>query len=437
MDVKVQKLPKSTVQLTISATPEELKEHEARALKSLASHLQMPGFRPGKVPLAMAKQNIDPVKLMAAVVDAAVPQLYAKAVLDNKLETIGPPQIQILKVAPGNPLEFRATVATLPELKLPDYRKVRVEVKKAEVTDDQVERLIRELQRDHVIEKPVERAAAKGDAVTVDFDITIDKVPIEHGQGREHPLVIGEEAFVPGFEDAIVGLKAGDEKDFPIQFPADYGSKAVAGKKADVHVKVLKVRERVQPALDDKFAKQVGQFESMADLRAQLKKNMTLDAEAREKDRYEGEVLKELARQTEVEVPDPLLQGELDKMARELESGLQRQGANLQDYLASIKKPLDDLKKGWVDQAKQRIVIGLLLRAIAKDEEITVADQEVQDEINATLKQNPGNAEVERTVKGKPYQDYVKEIVRNRKTIELLSSLAQGKQPSAPAKPAA
>src|SRR2546428_12877736 len=124
-------------------------------------------------------------------------------------------------------------------------------------------------------------------------------------------------------------------------------------------------------------------------------------------------------------------------MARELEASLQRQGANLQDYLASIKKPLDDLKKGWVDQAKQRIVIGLLLRAIAKQEEIDVSAAEVLEEVNATLRQNPGNAEVERTVKAKPYQDYVKEIVRNRKTIELLSSIAQGKQPSAPGKPAA
>ncbi|MFO0702535.1 MAG: trigger factor [Candidatus Andersenbacteria bacterium] len=430
MDVKVHKLPTSTVELMVEASPDELKAHEDRALRSLASKLQLPGFRPGKVPLSLARKHLDPAKLLAAVVDLAVPQLYAKAVIDNKLETIGPPQIQILKIAPGNPLVFRATAAILPEFKLPDYRKVRVEQKKAEVTDDQVERLIRDLRRDRANEKTVDRAAAKGDVAVIDFDITQNKVPIERGQGREQPLLIGDEAFVPGFEDNLIGLKAGDEKDFSLKFPDDYGAKVLAGKIAEVHVKVRKVNERIQPELDDAFAKQVGQFASMTDLRTQLKKNMQLDAEAREQERYEGEVLKKLAGQTTVEVPDPLLQGELDKMARELEGSLARQGANLQDYLTSIKKSLDELKKGWVEQAKQRIVIGLLLRAIAKEEEIKVEDSEVQDEVNATLKQNPGNVEVEKTVRGKPYQDYVREIVRNRKTIELLSSLAQGKTPA-------
>ena len=427
MDVKIQKLPGSVVELTVSAAPEELKEHEERAAKLLASKLQLPGFRPGKVPLAMASKHIDPAKLMAAVVDAAVPRLYAKAVLDNKLETIGPPQIQILKMAPGNPLEFRAKVAVLPELKLPDYKAVRIQKKQVQVTDDQVERLIRDLQRDRSTEKLVERAAAKGDAVVIDFDITIDKVPIEHGQGKEHPLTIGDGAFLADFENGLVGLKAGQEKDIPLEFPKDYGSKSVAGKKANAHIKMHKVKERISPELDDNFAKKAGQFDSMKDLRTQLKKNLQIDAEHREHERYESEILKKLATQTTVEVPEPLLQGELDKMARELESSLTRQGANFKDYLAAINKSLDDLKKGWVQQAKQRIVIGLLLRAIAKKENVTVSDQEIEDEVNATLKQNPGNAEVERAVRGKPYQDYLREIVRNRKTIELLSSWAQQK----------
>ncbi len=356
----------------------------------------------------------------------AIPELYGKAVLDKKLEVIGQPKIDIVKFAPGNPLIFKATAAVLPDFKLPEYRKLKVERTPEKVSDDQIDRMLRMFQRDRAQEKTVARAAKKGDVVEIDFNITQKKVPLEHGQGTKHPLVIGDGMFVPGFEDAVVGLSAGQEKDFPITFPANYGKKDLAGKPAEAHVKLLTVKERVLVPIDDAFAKGVGNFKDLADLKTQLRKNLELEAQAKENDRFESEVLTKLAEQVNPEIPDVLLQGELDKMARELESSLVQQGANFKDYLMSLNKSLDELKKGWVEQAKKRIKIGLLIRKISKAEDVQASDAEVESEINATLKQNPGNKEVIRTVQSPAYRDYVAEIIRNRKTIKLLSSSASG-----------
>jgi trigger factor len=436
MKVDIKQLPQSSVELTIEVSQEELQSYKGRALARLAAKLSLPGFRPGKVPASMAQKHIEPIHLLEETANMAIPEVYGKAVLEHKLEVIGSPKIDIVKFAPENPLIFKATAAVLPEFTLPDYKKLKVERKAEKVGDEQIDRMLRMFLRDRAKEQEVTRAAKKGDAVEIDFNISQKKVPLEHGQGTKHPLVLGEGMFIPGFEEALVGMSAGQEKDFAMTFPKDYGKKDLAGKPAEAHVKLLVVKERVLPTLDDAFAKSVGNFKDLADLKAQLGKNLELEAKAKENDRFESELLTKLADQTTLDIPDVLLQGELDKMARELESSLTRQGANFTDYLTSIGKPLDELKKGWVEQAKKRITIGLLIRSIAKAEGIIADDIEVSAEIDSTLRQNPGNKEVERTVKSAPYRDYVAEIVRNRKTIKLLSSIASGSTEDASTKDA-
>jgi len=426
MNVTVKNLPQSSVELTIEVSQEELKAYEGRALARLSSKLSLPGFRPGKVPASMARKHIEPIHLLEETANMAIPELYGKAVLDKKLEVIGSPKIDIVKFAPDNPLIFKATAAVQPEFKLPDYKKLKVERKQEKVSDEQIDRMLRMFQRDRAQEKEVKRAAKKGDAVEIDFNMMQKKVPLEHGQGSKHPLIIGDGMFIPGFEDALIGMTAGQEKDFPITFPKDYGKKDLAGKPAEAHVKLLVVKERVLVPIDDAFAKGLGNFKDLSDLKKQLRTNLELESQAKENDRYESELLTKLAEQVNPEIPDVLLQGELDKMARELESSLVGQGANFKDYLSSINKSLDDLKKGWVEQAKKRIKIGLLIRRIAKEEEVTAPEEEIDKEINATLSQNPGNKEVERTVKTPAYRDYIAEVIRNRKTIKLLSSIASG-----------
>ncbi|MDP2587253.1 MAG: trigger factor, partial [bacterium] len=426
MNVQVNKQAQSTVELTIEITPEELKSFEARAVARLAGSLSLPGFRPGKVPEALARKNIDPIKVLEETANIAIPELYSQAVIENKIESIGSPKIDVQKFAPGNPLVFKATVAVLPEFTLPDYKALNIEKKPVSVSDDQIDRMLRMFQRERAKEQEVTRPAKKGDSIEIDFAMTQKKVPLEHGQGTKHPLVLGDGNFIPGFEDQLIGMSAGQEKDFSVTFPKDYGKKSLAGQTADAHVKLHLVKERSLPELDDAFATGLGNFKDLADLKSQLRKNLMLEAEVKENDRFESELLTRLADQVSLELPDVLLQGELDKMARELEQSLTAQGANFRDYLSSINKTMDDLKKGWVEQAKKRVKIGLLIRVIAKKENVAVSDQEAETEINATLKQNPDNKEVERTVKGRAYREYVKEIVRNRKTIKLLSSIAAG-----------
>ncbi|MFO0704919.1 MAG: trigger factor [Candidatus Andersenbacteria bacterium] len=426
MKLDIKQLPQSTVELTIEVSEAELQNYKTRALARLAAKLSLPGFRPGKVPTSLAQKHIDPLHLLEESANLAIPEVYGKAVLEKKLEVIGQPKIDIVKFAPGNPLIFKATAAVLPEFSLPEYKKLTPKKKSESVADEQIERMLRMFARDRAKEAEVKRPAKKGDAVEIDFNISQKKVPLEHGQGTKHPLVIGDGMFIPGFEEALIGMSAGQEKDFPITFPKNYGKKDLAGKAAEAHIKLHVVKERVLPKLDDAFAKSVGNFKNLADLKSQLRKNLELEAKAKENERFESELLTKLAEQTTLEIPDVLLQGELDKMARELESSLVQQGANFNDYLTSINKSLTDLKKGWVEQAKKRITIGLLIRKIANQEDIKASDAEVESEINATLKQHPGNKEVIRTVQSPAYRDYVAEIIRNRKTIKLLSSIASG-----------
>ena len=428
MKVQISNLPKSTVELTIEVDEQELAEFEKQALQQLATKVEIAGFRPGKAPLAMARKHIDPVKLLEETANIAIPRLYGKAVLENKLEAIGSPRVEIVKFAPGNPLVFKAVVAVLPKFDLPDYRGLHVKHEEVKVTDAQIERFLRQLQRSRATEKTVTRAAQMGDAVEIDFDITQNKVPLEHGSGKKHPAILGDGVFVPGFEEELVGLSVGQEKDFSLTFPEDYNKKSLAGKKADVHVKMLSIRERVMPPIDDAFAKTVGKFENLIDLKAKLKENLELDADLKEKERFESDILSTLAGKIQTEIPDVLLQGELDKMGRELEQSLVSQGASFEDYLKAIGKSLDELKKGWVEQANKRIKIGLLIRAIAKKENVAATAEEADVEINATLRQNPGNKEVVKTVESPAYKDYVKQIIVNRKTIKLLSSWAEGKK---------
>ncbi len=428
MDIKILNKDKSVVELTIEVTPEELAPYREEAVKHLSEQVEVQGFRKGKAPKAMVEKKLDPAKILEETANKAIPKIYGKVVLEKKLEVIGSPKVEITKFAPGNPLVFKASVAVLPKFDLPDYKNIKVEKKAVKVDDEQVNKLLKRLQRDHAVEKPVERAAAKGDAVEIDFDLSQKKVPLEDGQGRNHPLVIGDGLFVPGFEDELVGLKKDEEKEFSLKFPDDYNKKSLAGQTGDFKVKMLSVKEREVPALDDAFAKRVGKFESFADLKKQLHKNLELDEQAKEEQRFESEVLTKLADETKIEIPDILLQSETDKMGRELEQSLVQQGANLKDYLTSINKTLDQLKKGWVEQATKRVKIGLLLRAIAKEEKVEVSDKDVEEEINMSLKQNPGNKEVEDTVKSPAYKDYVSEVIRNRKIIKLLSSLAEDKK---------
>jgi trigger factor len=430
MDVKIFERAQSTIEMVVEVTQEDLKEFEPEALHHLSATLNVPGFRPGKVPESIARRHIDPLKLLEDTANHAIPQLYGRAVKKNNLETIGQPKIEIVKFAPGNPLVFKATVAVLPEFEIPDYKKLSLKHEPAKIDDQQVDRFLRQLQRSRATDVVVQRAAAKGDVVEVDFDITRNKVPIENGQGRKHPVVIGEGAFIPGFEDQLLGMEVGKEKTFDLTFPASYAKKDLAGKPATFKVKMLTVKERKLPPLDDAFAKNLGAFKDINDLKAKLNENLKLDAELKEQERFESELLTTLATKTKLEVPDVLLQGELDKMSRELEQSLARQGANLQDYLSSLKKSLEELRKGWVEQATKRVKIGLIIRKIAKLEKVEVSAKELEDELNNTLKQNPGNKEVIKTVKNPAYQDFVKEVVRNRKTIKLLSSLAEGTKPA-------
>ena len=309
MKVNIEKLPGAIVKLKIEVPAKDVEEKLEETAKRLSKDMKIPGFRPGKVPVEVVKQQIGEMRLWQEACSAVFPQAYAKAVVDNKIEAIGQPKINVVKMAPNNPLVFTAEVAELPKIEMPDYKKVKVEQKKVEVKDEDIERTLKHLQNTRAKQKKVDRAAKEGDAVVVDFKTYLNKIPVDKGEGKGHPVIIGEKRFIPGFEEKLIGVKADDKKEFTLPFPKDYHQKNLAGKDVEFKVEVKEVQEREVPELDDKFAQSLGKLKSMADLKEQMRKNIKLDAEQKEKARVEMELMDKIAEQIKVKIPDVLLEG--------------------------------------------------------------------------------------------------------------------------------
>lgn len=380
MQVTREQLKPTLAKLSVKADQSDLDTVKQHVLKQLGAKVKVPGFRSGKAPDHLIEKQLDPNVLQSEFVEHAINDLYADAVAQEKIRPVAQPEVAVTKFVPFSALEFTAEVESIGDIKLADYKKIKLAPKKVEVEAGEIKTVVDNLRQRAAKKKGVQRAAKKGDEVTIDFK-GVDaktKAAISGAEGKEYPLVIGSKRFIPGFEEKLVGLKAGDKKTFKITFPADYGSKELQNKLVSFDVAVRQVQELEEPKADDAFAASVGPFKTLADLKKDIKRQIMAEKQ-READRaYENELLEKIAAKSEVSVPDALIEQEIESIEQEDKRNVIYRGQTWQEHLDEEGVTAEEHRTKQRPIAEIRVKSGLILGAIAEAEAIEATDQEVE-----------------------------------------------------------
>jgi len=420
MKISKNELPKGQLELVVEISHQELEPHLKQAVEEISKEVSISGFRPGKAPYAVLEKQVGAMRIYQHAADIAVRITFPQVVKQEELPTIGSPEITIEKVAPQNPFVYKAKVNLLPETKLGDYKNIKVKKMEVKVEPKELEEAMANLRKMMGKEKRVNRSAKKGDKVEIDMDTYVDKVPIDGGQSKGHPVEIGSGSFIPGFEDNLVSMKEGDDKEFNLIFPKEYHRKELAGRPVEFKVKMNSVFEIELPELNDDFVKQVGKLETLDDLKKQLENNLIQEKTAKEKQRWELAVIEKLIERSKFsEMPQLLIDSELHKMIHELEHQVQTQGMKFEDYLQSIKKSKDDLKKEFLPQAERRVKTALVVRKVSEQENIMISEKELEDEVTKSRGQYQGNEEMTKQFDTAEFREYLTSVMKSRKVFEL------------------
>lgn len=378
MQVKVSQPSKTEAIVTIVAADNELKLLKAQVLVRFQDKVKVPGFRSGKIPDNILEKNVDQQLMQNEFLEQAIEQLYVQAIQKHNLKPVSQPQIAIKKFVPFTTLEFEATMPVLGEVKLPDYKKIKKTKPTIKLTTKDTDDVIKSLQDRMAEKKDVERAAKNGDVVWIDFKGANAKgEPVNGAEGKDYPLTLGSKAFIPGFEENLVGLKANDDKNFVLTFPKDYGVKALAGKKVTFTVNVIKVQEVIELKVDDEFAKKAGPFKTLAELKADIKKQVSAERQ-READRvYENELIQHISSKSVVDIPEILINDQIDRMEQEERQNLTYRGQTWQEHLLEEGTTEEKHREEKRPQATERIKASLVMAELAEAENLTVSQEEL------------------------------------------------------------
>lgn len=368
------------VKLTITADTELLSSVKKQVLQELAKQVSITGFRPGKAPLSVVEKNVDQNALQSRFLDDALNRLYVQAITDEKLRPVSQPRVSVTKFVPYSTLDVDIEVETVGELKLPDYKKFKLAKPSVSVSDKDVDDVIENLATRGADTTDVDRAAKDGDQVVIDFK-GVDaktKEPINGADGEAYPLVLGSNTFIPGFEPELLGMKAGEEKTFTVTFPKDYGVSALQSRKVEFTVTVQKVQEVAKPKIDDKFAASVGPFKTVADLKADIKRQLQVEREEESRRQYESELLEKLAEKTQVEIPKALIDEEIERQEADERRNLTYRGQTWQEHLKEEGVSEEEHREKQRPGAELRVKAGLLLSEVAEKEGLTVTPEELE-----------------------------------------------------------
>jgi len=430
MSAEKKQLSPAQYELTVTVPPEELQPFLQRAAESLSADSPIAGFRPGKAPYDVVKGKVGEMAIYQRAADNAISQSLLAA-LEQQLpnaEVVGQPQVSITQLVPGNSMIYTAVVTLLPDVTLPELNTIKVEKKTATASEVEVTKAIEYLRTSRAKESIKLDAIVKGDRAVVDFTVAIDNVLIEGGSATDYPLLVGDNKFIPGFEDQLVGLSKGESRKFKLNFPENYGQKNLAGKLADFSVTIKEVYRRELPEFNDDFAKSMGQDSAEA-LKAVITKNLTQEAEEKESQRQEIAMLDGLvAKAAFSDLPKSLVDQEAHRMVHELADNLEAQGLKFDDYLSHLKKTHDQLITEFHSQGEQRVKTALVIQQAAKQENITVPDTDVEAEIKRAMEQYQGQPEILDNLKSASYRRYLINSLRNRKVIEYLKDKILGEE---------
>lgn len=420
MPYALKNLEKSQVELTFTVQPADYQKDLEAAAMRLSERASLHGFRPGKAPYQIVKEQLGEIKIMEDALEPIIQKNFFAAVQTEKLETVGQPQINIEKMAPGNDFIFRATVALLPSVRLPDLSKIKVERHPTKVEEKDIDRVLGDLKKMRPEEKIKAGVALAEDKIIVDLEMFSNNVPLDGGQAKDHQVYLNEKHYIPGLAEQLIGLKKDDKKDFTLKFPAEHYQKQFAGKDIDFKILVKDVFELHYPEIDDSFAKKLGQ-ESVAKLRELLRQNLSAEATAKEEQRLEIAMLDKIVEQSVFgELPEIIITAEKEKMFHELKHELEHQGIGIEKYLSDIKKTKEDIHRDFSERADKRVKAALISRQIAKDQNITVANKEMEEEYKLIKASYGDDKNVEENLKRPEVRATIALALQNKKVIRWL-----------------
>ena len=421
MNCKVEKTKNANeVKLEITVEASKFDEAIKRVYFKSAKYFNIPGFRKGKAPIQIVEKYYGKEIFYEDAFNDSANEALEEAVKENNLEIVSRPEVEIKQMEKGKDLIFTATMQTKPEAELGKYKGVEIKKIEYKVTDEDIEHELSHMQEHNsrlisIDDRPVEN----GDITTIDFEGFVDGKAFEGGKAEGHELEIGSNTFIPGFEDQIIGMKIDEEKDIQVKFPEEYFSKELAGKDATFKVKLHEIKKKELPELDDEFAKDVSEFDTLDELKKSIKEKQEKQNEERAKYETEDAVIKAVCDNMKVEIPSGMINMEIDNMLKELEQRLSYQGLNLEQYLQFMGKTEEDLRKEYEPQAIEGIKSRLALEAVIKAEKIEPDEAEITEKMKEMAK-NYGKENDEEFLKNENVANYIKEGLKSEKALEFL-----------------
>jgi trigger factor len=421
----VKKINDTTRLLTIELDAADLAQIKVNTLAHLAKDLKVAGFRPGRVPANIAEKHIDPNELNNHLLEDAVNSAAIKALDVEGIMPLDRPKVEIKRFVPDSTLEFTAELEVIPEIKLGDYKKLKAAKPKVDVSAKDVDDVIDNLRRQHATKQAVKREAKDGDEVTIDFAGTDkDGKEVEGATGKDYKLVLGGKSFIPGFEEGLVGLKAGDKKDLSLTFPKDYHHESLKGAKVTFAVTVHDVSEVALPKVDDAFAAKIGPFKSVADLMADIKRELGEQKQREADDQLKDSLIEQLVKASKVPVPEVLVTDQMSAIERDFVQNLMYRGQTLEQYLTSKSLTKEQWQKQELHEAAiRRVQVGLVLAELSKIEKIEVSKDELEERLADMLKRYSDSPEIKKQLDTPEARRDLANRVLTEKTVNRLIEL--------------
>ncbi len=425
MSLQVEKLDKNMAKLTIEVSAEELEAALQKAYQKNRKQISVPGFRKGKVPRQMIEKMYGPGVFYEDAANELIPDAYAKAADESELELVSRPEISVVQIEKGKPFIFTAEVAVKPEVTLGDYKGIEVEKADTTATDEEVNAEIDKERESNSRTITVEdRAVQDGDMTVIDFEGFVDGVPFEGGKGTDYPLTIGSGAFIPGFEEKLIGAELGKEVDVEVTFPEEYHAKELAGKPAVFKCTVKEIKVKELPELDDDFAQDVSDFDTLKEYKADVRKKVEEKKAAEAKAQKEDAVIEKIIEGATMEIPEAMVKTQAERMVDEFAQRLQMQGLTMDQYMQFTGSTVDALVEQSKPQALKRIQSRLVLEAVAAAENLVASEEETEAELSKMAEQYKMEVEKLKDLLGEEELKNIKEDLAIQKAVDLVTEAA-------------
>jgi trigger factor len=422
MNSKLEKIEKNIATLEIEVDAEQFEKGLQKAYRKNAAKFNIPGFRKGKAPRVIIERYYGEGIFYEDAINIICPDAYEKAVEQHNLEPVDIPKIDIVQIEKGKSLIFKAVVTVKPDVKLGEYKGIEIEKKEYPVNDEDVEKELEKMREANARMITVQdRPAKEGDMLIIDYKGFMGGEQFEGGAAENQSLILGSGRFIEGFEDQLVGANAGDDVEVKVTFPEDYRSEELAGREAVFQVKVKEIKEKELPELDDEFAKDVSEFDTLEELRKDIRERLEKRAEVRVKNETENEVVKKVTELSEMDIPEIMIEKQIDAMVRDFEFQLMYQGLKLEDYLKYAETSLEEVRNKFRQDAREKVKTQLTIEKIAEVEGITETQEELEEEIEKMAKQyRQENLEEFKKSLSENELNYLKDSIIVRKTINFL-----------------